>query len=477
MTRRTALYLRISLDRTGEGLAVDRQREDGERLIELRGWQLDEALIFTDNDISAAGGKRRPGFDAMLAAIRDGRVDVVVAWSLDRLTRNRRDQLRLIETCQRHSVNLALVRGSDVDLSSAAGRAIADILSATARMEIEQKSERQARANRQAAEQGRMVGGRRAFGYTDGGMHLDPDEAPLLAQMYQRFLTGAPLGSLARWLNEQQVPTARGKQWRTETVRVVLANPRNAGLRAMRPVDPVTGRRGFYHADPIAAGCWPAVVSEQTWRQTLRILQNPGRLTSTGNRPRYLLSGIALCGWDGCGEHVYTSHHHGIRTLRCRTRRHVNRRADYIEAFVVEALMARLRRPDARDLFPGPAGSTVDLDAVRAEAIELRAELRAIGDDLGAGRVSRELAYAADAQIRARLSDLDEQIAAAGRVDVVAPLRAADDPEEVWDGGYPLETQREVLRRVMRVTVLPGRPGQDGGLRFHPDSVAIDWHE
>lgn len=456
-------------------MAVDRQREDGVRLIALRGWTLGET--FTDNDISAAGRKRRPGFDAMLDAIRAGRVDVVVSWSLDRLTRNRRDQLRLIETCQRHGVNLALVRGSDVDLTSAAGRAVADILSATARMEIEQKSERQIRANRQAAERGRMVGGRRPFGYTPDGLHLDPVEAPLLQEMYRRFLVGSPLGAIAAWLNSEGVETSRGNRWRTETVRVVLANPRNAGLRAMRPVDPHTGRREFFHTAPIAPGVWPAVVSEATWRQTVRILQDPGRRTSPGNRPKHLLSGLARCGWEGCGETVFTSTQHGVRTLRCRTRRHVNRRAEPIEAFVQLSLMERLRQAakDREIVFATETGAAVDVDAIRSEAVEVRAELRAIGEDLGAGRISREMAYAADAELRARLDDLDSRIAEAGRVDTLAPLRAADDPTVVWAGSYDLDAKREVLRQVVTVWVLPGFPGQTHGVRFQPETVKLEW--
>ena len=64
-----ALYLRQSLDLTGEGLAVDRQREDDRKLAARRGWQITAERV--DNDISAAGKKRRPGFEQLLAGWRD----------------------------------------------------------------------------------------------------------------------------------------------------------------------------------------------------------------------------------------------------------------------------------------------------------------------------------------------------------------------------------------------------------------------
>src|SRR5262245_13526943 len=95
---RAAVYLRQSQDRSGEGLGVDRQREDCEKLIAQRGWQL--VATHVDNDVSAAGRKPRPRFDELLAGVAGGTVDAIVAWNLDRLTRNRRDQLRLVETCE-----------------------------------------------------------------------------------------------------------------------------------------------------------------------------------------------------------------------------------------------------------------------------------------------------------------------------------------------------------------------------------------
>src|SRR5689334_8711612 len=115
-------YVRISLDATGEGRGVARQREDVEQLVARRAdWEL-VCDVFSENDLSASGRKRRPLFDAMVAMVERGEVDAVVAWSWDRLSRGRRDDLRLIEACQRHGVTIALVRGSDIDMSTPAGR-------------------------------------------------------------------------------------------------------------------------------------------------------------------------------------------------------------------------------------------------------------------------------------------------------------------------------------------------------------------
>src|SRR5918997_4029264 len=86
---RCAIYLRVSLDSTGEGLAVERQRQDCERIARQRGWTV--AQTYTDNSISATDRtKVRPAYDRMVADYAAGRFSALVCWDLDRLTRRPR---------------------------------------------------------------------------------------------------------------------------------------------------------------------------------------------------------------------------------------------------------------------------------------------------------------------------------------------------------------------------------------------------
>lgn len=482
MPRLAGLYLRISKDRTGEGLAVDRQRGDGTRLIEQRGWTLRREYV--DNDISAAGRKKRPAFEQMLRDIETGAIDVIVSLSLDRLSRNRREQLHLMEICQQQGTLIALVRGTDYDLSTAMGRAVVDMMAVPARLEVEQKSERHVDQIRQAAERGRMVGGRRAFGYTADGLHLNPDEAPLLVQLYDRFLSGESLGSLSRWLNDNDIPTPRGNRWRSQSVREVLANPRNAAIRGMRRVvNHKTGTRSQWHEE-VGPAVWPAVVPEETWRATMQVIRDPLRPGNHEgfNRQKYLLTGIALCGV--CDRALVTggsktdvarslTSRRRYRVLRCPSLQHISRRADYIEAFVEEQVLAYFAGP-GRAALPSDEPDGLDLEAVRSESVELRARLRGLAADYADGVLDREGARIARERIQARLTRLDAEVAAAGAMDVTAGLRTAVDPEEAWEA-MSMPERRAVLRRIMRVRVMSGSSGRPGGLRFSPDSVQIAW--
>src|SRR5687767_8323614 len=89
---RAGIYCRISQDRgTGEArsLGVARQEADCRALIKRRKWSV--ADVFIDNDASAFGhGRRakRPEYERLLAALRDGQIDAVVMWHPDRLHRS-----------------------------------------------------------------------------------------------------------------------------------------------------------------------------------------------------------------------------------------------------------------------------------------------------------------------------------------------------------------------------------------------------
>src|SRR5438105_722573 len=95
--KRAAIYCRISQDREGAGLGVDRQRDDCEKLAASMGLTL--VAIHTDNDISAFSGKTRPGYRALLNDLNTGHANVVIVWHTDRLHRSPRELEDYIDLC------------------------------------------------------------------------------------------------------------------------------------------------------------------------------------------------------------------------------------------------------------------------------------------------------------------------------------------------------------------------------------------
>src|SRR4051794_21577866 len=83
---RAAIYCRLSFAPDGSVEKVERQEHDARTLAEQRDWTVTE--VHVDNNRSAwRRDRRRPGWDALLDAIRDRRVDAVIVYHPDRLIR------------------------------------------------------------------------------------------------------------------------------------------------------------------------------------------------------------------------------------------------------------------------------------------------------------------------------------------------------------------------------------------------------
>src|SRR5687767_13997920 len=164
MPTAAAIYARISSDRDGQQLGVNRQIADCRALAERRGWPI--AQLYMDDDQSAYSGKTRPAYRRLLDDMRAGTVDAVVVWHLDRLHRQPKELEEFFEACDTAGVShLASVTG-DVDLGTDDGRFMARILGAVARKESDDKSRRIRRKALELAQAGKIGGGgTRPYGY------------------------------------------------------------------------------------------------------------------------------------------------------------------------------------------------------------------------------------------------------------------------------------------------------------------------
>lgn len=453
------LYARISLDRSGEGLGVARQEHDGRRLAEQRGWAVIDVAV--DNDVSAAGKKTRPGFEAVLRAIESGAATVVVAWALDRLTRNRRDTVRLIEVCQQAGATIALVRGSDLDLSTPAGRLTADLLAAVARSEIETKSDRQTRAALQAAEQGRWTGGRRPFGYEADGVTVRQLEAQAVRDAYQAVLNGKSLRQIARAWNDAGLRPPQGSRdgtesaWTGAVVSRCLRKPRYAGLSSLK-------------GEPLGTGQWPALVDSDTWHAAQALMRNPARTPTRGDQR--LLTGIALCGVCGATVHAGGGAP-GRGVYRCSSQAHVVRKRQPVDDLITAVVIERLSRPDARVL-AAPRGKQGDAVDLLRQGDQLRQRLDGLSEAYADGSLTLSQLRTGSNRLRASLAGIEGKLAALDTGNSgLQELVSAEDVGMAWSA-LTTEAQRAIIDRLMRIRLFP--PGR-GVTALKPEHVGIEW--
>ena len=399
--------------------------------------------------MSAYSGKVRPAYERMLADIEAGKIAAVVVWDLDRLHRRPIELEHFIEVADRHRLALATVAG-DTDLGTDSGRLFARVKGAVARSEGERKSARQKRAALQAAELGKPRGGPRAFGYEADGLTIRADEARALRAAYRSVLAGGTLTGISRDLTAAGFVTPQGKPFRHNAARVILLNPRNAGLRAYR--DKIIG--------PAA---WPGIVEEDTWRAANALLTDEDRRTNHGTARRWLLGGLALCGRCDDGTTVRVNYRERgadgepVRVYRCRDHAHLSREAGFCDWRVSERVVKRLSRDDARDLLVDQ--DRPDVGSLRAEADTLRMRLDQLATDFADGTLSASQLRAGTERLRGRLADAEAKMVHMDRAPLLADLVTAQDVRAAWEAA-PLDQQRAIVSLLYKVTLLPRGPGR-----------------
>lgn len=150
--RRVGLYIRVSSD----GQTTENQRRELEAVAEVAGWQV--VTVFEDAGISGAKGRdKRPGFDAMLKAVTRREVDMVAAWSVDRLGRSMADLVAFLSELHARGPDLYLHQQA-LDTSTPSGKAMFQMLGVFAEFERAMIQERVKSGLARAKAQGKRLG-------------------------------------------------------------------------------------------------------------------------------------------------------------------------------------------------------------------------------------------------------------------------------------------------------------------------------
>lgn len=445
------MYARISQDRIGAGLGVDRQEADCRALAAQLGW--DVAEVYVDNDTSAYSGKPRPGYERLLNDIEAGHVDAVLAWHADRLHRSPVELERYIDLTRGAPTHT--VRAGELDLSTASGRMTARIVGAVARHESEQKGERVARQKAQALAEGRWLGGRRPFGFERDGVTVRRAEAELVAAAAADLLAGHSSRSIARSWNAAGVSTTSGRAWDPSNLRQMLLRPRNAGL---------AGNKGRI----LGPARWPAIVERDTWEALVTLLSDPARLTHRGTSLKLLGSFLYRC---ECGELVRSggTRSDGQPRYACAAN-HMSRVAPPVDELVLHVVAELLARDNVALLAPA-----VDLTLLRHRLAVLRARsdmLAATLGDLDGGMTPAQFRVA-NQPLQAEIAATQDELMRHAGSTPLAGVADARDPRAAFRA-LDVDRQRRVVGALVEVTLLRQQAGRrPGGAYFVEGTVQI----
>ncbi|EPY00361.1 recombinase family protein [Magnetospirillum fulvum] len=320
---RIAIYARYSTDIQNPSSVDDQVALCRNLIADQLKVDPDRALVFSDAAISGATTDR-PGFLRLLTAAKAGRIDLVVAEGLDRLSRSLKDIAGIHETLVFHGVGILTAHEGRV---SELHIGLKGTMNALFLRDLKAKVRRGLRARVTAGyaispcpygykvvrgvvdEKGRNVNGVR---------EIDEAEAAIVRRIFQECADGVPLKTIVAGLNRDGIPSANGGVWRVASLTNgfkrqggILRNEaylgKTIGNRCYVLRDPSTGKRKVISNPPEA---WIRIdaphlriIDDETWRKVRKIDRARSKKETAPPQPRILTSHNqhALTGWVKCG--------------------------------------------------------------------------------------------------------------------------------------------------------------------------------
>ena len=362
---RCAVYTRKSSE---EGLdqeynSIDAQRDAGHAYIasqRAEGW----IAVADDYDDPAfsGGNMERPALKRLMADIEAGKIDVIVIYKIDRLTRSLADFSKMVEVFERQGVSFVSVT-QQFNTTTSMGRLMLNVLLSFAQFEREVTGERIRDKIAASKRKGMWMGGIPPIGYDVANRRLIPNqaEAKTIAHIFQRFVE---LGSTTKLVKELRLDGVTSKAWTTQDGRVREGKPIDKGL-IYKVLNNRTYLGELRHKELWYQAEHPPIITKSIWDDAHAILSTNGRVRATTTRAKtqYLLKGIVF-GSDGRAMSPFqTAKQNGRRYRYYVPQRDIKEHAGAsglprmpaaeLESAVLEQLRGHLRSPDVvRDVLP-----------------------------------------------------------------------------------------------------------------------------
>jgi site-specific DNA recombinase len=299
--KRCAIYTRKSttqrLDHEVNSLVT--QREICSAYIksqQYKGWA--ELPQPYDDGGHSGSGLERPALSQLMQDIEAGKIDAVVVYKIDRLTRSLLDFVRLIEMFDRQSITLVSISQA-FDTSDSMGRMILNVLLTFSQFERELIAERVRDSIRTRKRHGHIHGGLPPFGYIAGhdGIHIDQAEAKIVRFIFAEFLRTRRYTSVMNAVREagycSSIKLSRrgiprgGAPMSPGTVYGILRNPIYVGQ--------IRGHDTTYQ------GVHEPLISEETWEAAKALSEERKKRSPHSKETHHFLAGLL---WDDLGRHM-----------------------------------------------------------------------------------------------------------------------------------------------------------------------------
>lgn len=425
-------YARVSTENQLENYSIEEQTERLKAYCAAKGWSLRK--LYVDGGFSG-GNTNRPALQQMLVAIRQGGIDAVVVYKLDRLSRSQKDTLTLIEDeLLAHGTDFVSIN-ENFDTSTPFGRAMIGILSVFAQLEKDQITERFTMGRIGRSKAGYYHGGSHpptGYDYRGGLLVVNEYEAIQIREIFSRFISGKSVNSISRYLSGRYTT-----KWTPAKVLAALRNTVYVGKVHFRKVD--------------YDGIHQPLVSVEEFQTAARLLDSASerelKKTSVQKNPfraGFLLSGLVYCGH--CGARYSANHGYYKCYSRAKSSRQFikdpNCKNDNWEIGKLDQLVEReirgmISQPDLVNIIAQAAADKteikIDRAALQKRIAEIDSQIAKLVDLYQIGSIPMETITQRINAISAERAQLQEQL---DMPDIKPTVERFLQAVEDYKGGY-----------------------------------------
>lgn len=306
------LYPRVSTeDQFRNGHSLDEQKERMLKLCDYKNYEVYK--VYEDAGISAKN-MNRPAFQEMIQDIKDGKINKIIVYKLDRLTRSIKDLEEICTFLEENNCSLESMC-EDINTSTANGKFFIRMLTILAQLEIERTSERTKFGMVGAVKKGHFVG-RPPIGYdkVDKKLVINDIESEVIRRIFDLYIKGIAANAITKLLNEEK---ALNRKWIPTLVDRILSNEIYIGNYVHRKTVSDEESQKF-------VGVAPAIIEEEVFN--IAQIQKQKNLKNYKRKQTYIFMQSIKCPkcgtiMGGCSSKSHTGEKHCYyQCANCKTR-------------------------------------------------------------------------------------------------------------------------------------------------------------
>lgn len=306
------LYPRVSTeDQFRNGHSLGEQKERMLKLCDYKNYEVYK--VYEDAGISAKD-MNRPAFQEMIQDIKDGKINKIIVYKLDRLTRSIKDLEEICTFLEENNCSLESMC-EDINTSTANGKFFIRMLTILAQLEIERTSERTKFGMIGAVKKGHFVG-RAPIGYDkqDKKLVVNDIESEVIRRIFDLYIKGMAANAITKLLNEEKV---LNRKWIPTLVDRILSNEIYIGNYVHRKTISVEESQTFI-------GVAPAIIEEEVFN--IAQVQKQKNLKNYKRKQTYIFMQSIKCPkcdtiMGGCSSKSHTGEKHCYyQCAKCNTR-------------------------------------------------------------------------------------------------------------------------------------------------------------